>query len=443
MTAAMTARAAPTITIITTMADHEVYLEKLSVFGRLLRQEGMDVSPNETADACRILLDVGFGDRDVVKTALRTVYAKSRDEQLRFDRVFDSFFLSEEAIRAIDKKHIEEELARAQARQEAAEELRGVSDQMGYNEAQQEAYAMLPQEEKQRLRGLRERFMGDQQRSSALYANFIHSVFARSIMEQQMAMEDAATGAMPIDPELGLLFRDISLFEDHEIPKAVSYIQDIAKRINGELAQKRKHSGHSGVLDFRRTIRRGLETGGRFYRLSYKRKRARRKQLVVLCDVSGSMIQFSEFALRFIQSLNQASGSSRVFLFSEEMYEADPFHLQNMDLFRDYVRQSGIYGRGTNLGAALKKLNDENPPIVSPATMLLILSDAKTVDQPLAVQEVLRARAKAGRVFWLNPIPEGKWKYLKSVQTMSELVTMISCSTLQELGNACRRLAFI
>lgn len=425
------------------MADCEVYLEKLSLFGRLLRQEGMDIGPAETADAARILLDLGFADRTVVKTALRTVYAKSRDEQLRFDRVFDSFFLSEDAIRAIDKKRIQRETERAMAREEAARELRGESDQLGYNEAQQEAYAMLPQEEKDRLQGLRDRFLGDQSRNPTLYTNFIHSVFARSIMEQQMSMEDAALGGMAVDPEFGLLFRDISQFEDHEIPKAVSYIQDIAKHINGELSQKRRRSGHSSALDFRRTIRRGLETGGRFYHLAYKKKRARRKQLVVLCDVSGSMIQFSEFALRFIQSLNQASGSSRVFLFSEEMTEADPFHLQNMDLFRDYVRQSGIYGKGTAVGAALRKLNDMKPPVLSPAAMLLILSDAKTVDQALTAQEVLRARSKAGRVFWLNPIPQGKWKYLKSVQAMAELCTMISCSTLQELGSACRRLAFM
>ena len=114
-----------------------------------------------------------------------------------------------------------------------------------------------------------------------------------------------------------------------------------------------------------------------------------------------------------------------------------------MDLFRDYVRRSGIYGRGTDLGGALKKLNDMRPPVLSPASMLLIISDTKTVNQSLAAQEVLRARGRAGRVFWLNPIPERKWKYIGSVQTMSELCTMISCSTLQELGAACRRLAML
>lgn len=425
------------------MVDYEVYLEKLALFGRILRQEGLEVSPNETADACRILLELGFEDRQVVKTALRTVYAKSRDEQLRFDRIFDSFFLSEDAIRAIDKKHTEQEQEHAKALEQARQELQGENDSLFYSKEQQEAYATLSDEEKQRLQNMRERFLGEDSRNPELYASMIHSVFARSIMEQQMYLEDAATGQIALDPELGLMFRDISQFEDSEIPKAVMYIQDIARRINGELTQRRKHSGRTSALDFRRTIRKGLETGGTFYRLAYRRKRLRKKQLVVLCDVSGSMIQFSEFVLRFIQSLNQASGSSRVFLFSEEMREADAFHLQNMDLFRDYVRESGVYGRGTDLGGALQKLNDEKPPVLSPASMLLIISDAKTVNMPLAIHELLRARSKAGKLFWLNPIPERRWKYLNSTQTMSELCTMISCSTLEELGAACRRLAMM
>jgi uncharacterized protein with von Willebrand factor type A (vWA) domain len=427
------------------MADLDlgVYLEKLALFGRILRQEGLDITPNETADAVRILMELGFDDRTVVKTALRTVYAKSRDEQLRFDRIFDSFFLSEDAIRALDKKHTEQELEHAKAVEQAERELQGEADSLFYNEAQKEAYASLTEEEKQRLQNMKDRFMGPDSRNPELYANMIHSVFARSLMEQQMMLEDAAAaGQMAIDPEVGLLFRDISQFEDSEIPKAVYYIQDIAKRINGELTQKRKRSGRAAALDFRRTIRKGLETGGNFYRLAYRRRRMRKKQIVVLCDVSGSMIQFSEFVLRFIQSLNQASGSSRVFLFSEELREADAFHLQNMDLFRDYVRESGVYGRGTDLGSALNKLNEEKPPVLSPATMLLIVSDAKTVNVPLAVHELLRARSRAGKVFWLNPIPERRWKYLNSSQTMAELCTMISCSTLAELGAACRRLAF-
>ena len=425
------------------MSDPQVYLDKLALFGRILRREGMFVSPNETEDACRILLELGFADRETVKAALRTVYAKSREQQLRFDRVFDAFFLSEDAIRAIDKRHQAEELERAKARLQAERDLAGQDPSWSYDDAQREAFAMLSEEEKERLRALHDKYLGENSRNQKLYAGMVHSIISRSIMEQQMLMEDAAVGRAAVDPEMGLLFRDITLFEDREIPKAVVYIQDIARRINGELTQRRKKSGRSAALDFRATIRKGLETGGSFYRLAYRKKRARRRQLVVVCDVSGSMIQFSEFVLRFIQALNQAGGASRVFLFSEELYEADAFHLQNLDLFRDYVRRSGVYGRGTDLGGALKKINDMRPSPLSPATMLLIISDTKTVNQGLAAEELLRARSRAGKVFWLNPIPERKWKYIGSVQTMAERCTMISCSTLQELGSACRRLAML
>ena len=81
------------------MADPGVYSEKLSYFSRMLRREGMSVGPKETADACEILVHVGFDDRELVKTALRTVYAKSREEQTTFDRVFDGFFVSEDTMR--------------------------------------------------------------------------------------------------------------------------------------------------------------------------------------------------------------------------------------------------------------------------------------------------------------------------------------------------------
>ncbi len=425
------------------MTDARVYLDKLALFGRILRREGLDVSPNETEDACRILLELGFDDRETVKAALRAVYAKSREQQLRFDRAFDAFFLSEDAIRAIDRRHQAQELERAKARLQAQRELAGQDPAYSYDDAQREAFAMLSEEERERLRRLHDKYLGENSRNQKLYAGMVHSIISRSIMEQQMLMEDAAVGRSAVDPEMGLLFRDITLFEDREIPKAVVYIQDSARRINGELTQRRKKSGRSAALDFRATIRRGLETGGSLYRLAYRKKRARRRQLVVVCDVSGSMIQFSEFVLRFIQALNQAGGASRVFLFSEELFEADAFHLRNLDLFRDYVRRSGVYGRGTDLGGALKKINDMRPSPLSPATMLLIISDTKTVNQALAAEELQRARSRAGKVFWLNPIPERKWKYIGSVQTMAERCTMISCSTLQELGSACRRLALM
>lgn len=422
------------------MAEPEIYLEKLSAFSRMLRLEGLPISPKETEDAARLLISLGMADRTQVKTALRTVYAKSREEQLSFDRCFDGFFLTEEQMRQQAEAARQRQQELEQHRQEAQEELQLNGQPMDLSDTQREVYAAMPEESRQRLRNFMDKYRGTAERNPKLYGEFIHSVFTRTLLEQQMLLENAGMGAQEADPEIGILYRDISQFKDTEIPKAIELIQAVARQINGELAAKRQRGGHTGQLDFRRTIRKGLQTGGSLYRLAYKRRRAHRRQLVMLCDVSGSMVQFSEFALRFIQSLNQVSDSSRTFLFSESMVEADAFQLQNMDLFRGYVRDSGIYGRGTDLGSALEQLCALRPPVLGSSTTLLILTDGKSIDLGRAAEAMQEAKRRCGRVLCLNPIPENKWSYLRSVQTLGQVCPMVPCSTLRELAAACRRL---
>lgn len=422
------------------MDDPKVYLEKLTVFSRMLRLEGLALSPKETEDAAKLLTELGMGDRKAVKTALRTVYAKSREEQIAFDRCFDAFFLSEEAMRKQAQEQAQREQELEENRRQAQEELQLAGKPMDLSEKQRETYAAMPEEARQRLRNFMDKYRGSAERNPKLYSEFIHSVFTRTLLEQQMLLENAGLGSEAADPDIGILYRDISDFRDTEIPKAIELIQAVARQINGELAAKRRSGGHGGKLDFRRTIRKGLETGGSLHRLKFRRKPRRRKHLVMLCDVSGSMVQFSEFALRFIQSLGEAADSSRTFLFSETMVEADAFQLQNMDRFRSYVKETGIYGRGTDLGTALQELCSLRPPVLTAGSTLLILSDTKTIDFPRAMGALGEAKRLAGRVIFLNPIPEKNWQYVRTIQATAELVPMIPCSTLRELAAACRRL---
>ena len=128
-------------------------------------------------------------------------------------------------------------------------------------------------------------------------------------------------------------------------------------------------------------------------------------------------------------------------MFSEELHEADAFSLQNMDLFRSSIRESGLYGKGTDLGSALEDLLSRQPAVLNRSTTLIILSDTKTVDQPRAIRALLEAKRQAGRVLILNPIPESKWPYLKSAQAFGAVCSMVSCSTLNALAAACRRLS--
>ena len=57
-----------------------------------------------------------------------------------------------------------------------------------------------------------------------------------------------------------------------------------------------------------------------------------------------------------------------------------------------------------------------------------------------AIAALREAQRQAGKVIWLNPIPERHWKHIRSVQTFASLCSMVCCSTLQSLAAACRRL---
>lgn len=423
------------------MNYHEsVYVEKLTAFSALLREEGITAGPQETADACTVLSQMDLRCRETVRDALCAVYAKSREQQLAFYRAFDVYFISVEMRETVKKRQKEEAEELSRLREQAEQDFQVNGQTLDIREDLHEVYLHMSEEKREELRRLTEKSKMNVDRSPRLYTNFIRSVFMRFLLEQQMLMEDAALGVEEADPDTGLLYRDISRFKDTDIPRATALIATIARQLNMELSQKRRRGGHSGDLDFKRTIRKGLETGGSFYRLSYRHKRKKRRQLILLCDVSGSMLQFSEFALRFLKSMSEVSDSIRIFLFSEELREVDPFVLQNMDAFRKYVNTSGLYGRGTNLGRALESLCSlQNDPLTQGST-LLILSDTKTVDVPGAVRALSETQRKAGKVMWLNPIPAGKWQYVQSIQTFSSLCQMIPCSTLEELARACRKL---
>ena len=417
-----------------------VYLEKLAEFSSLLRREGLAVGIQETADAGRILSCLDLTDRETACCALQAVYAKSREEQVVFRRAFDGFFVSLEQREALRREHEAEARELARRRAQAERELRVNGKPMELREDLREVYVRMDEEKREQLRQMLERTRGLLGRNpEKLYGNFVRSVFTRFLLEQQMALEDAAVGVEPADPDLALLYRDISRFREADVPRAAALIASISRRLDAELSRRRQGRSRSGELNFRRTIRKGLETGGSFYRLSCKRARRTRQRLVLLCDVSGSMLPFSEFALRFLKSMSEVSETSAIYLFSEEVRPVDPFALQNMDAFRDYVRASGLFGRGTDLGSALEYLC-QPPAVLGGSTTLVVLSDTKTIDLPRAAQSLAEARRQAGKVLWLNPVPERKWPYMRSIQTISMLCRMVPCSTLDELARACRKM---
>ena len=417
-----------------------VLYDRMVRFVNDLRAQGMPVGLRETADMLTALELVGFEDRDTVRAAMRTILAGTKREQEVFDRLFGLYFVSREEFEQ-NRQAMAQAQAELEARRRELEETLSVNGKpIELREDLKDVYAKMPQSERDRLKDIADRFSGKMEHAPKLYEGFIRSVFMKSLLEQQMVLEDAAEGAMPLDSDADLMFRNISNFKDSEIPRAYQLIDQVTRRINGDIVARRKAAGRSAALDFRRTIRAGLSTGGALCRLKHKKRHSRRKRVVMLCDVSGSMLQFSEFAIRFIKSLSEVSDHSEIFLFSEQVQRVSPFALEDMSRFGSYVRASGVWGRGTNAGRALEAVMEVRPAVLTPHTVLIVLSDAKSVDLDRAELALTQARRQAGGVVWMNPIPEAKWQYLRGVTRLKQHCDMVPCGTLDELARACAKL---
>ena len=418
----------------------DALFDRMVRFVNDLRAQGMTIGMRETEDMLRALHLVGFEDRDAVRAAMRAILAGTRREQETFDKLFALYFVSAEEFEANRRAMAKARAAMEQRRRELEETLTVDGKPIEFRDDLKDVYARMPQSERDRLRDIADKFSEKMEHAPKLYEGFIRSVFMKSLLEQQMVLEDAAEGAMQQDSDADMMFRDISNFRDSEIPRAYQLIDQVTRRINGAIVARRRAAGRSAALDFKRTIRAGLSTGGALCSLRYKKRHSRRKRVVMLCDVSASMMQFSEFAIRFIKSLSEVSDHSVIFLFSEQVQRVNPFALQDMSLFAGYVRSSGVWGRGTNIGRALEAVLAANPPVLGLGTVLIVLSDAKSVDLNRAEAALVKASRQAGSVVWMNPIPEAKWQYLKGVTRLRPHCSMVPCGTLDALARACARL---
>ncbi|MFC7505563.1 VWA domain-containing protein, partial [Nocardioides sp. GCM10030258] len=130
----------------------------------------------------------------------------------------------------------------------------------------------------------------------------------------------------------------------------------LARRLATRLA-KEQHSRHSrsAPLDFRRTVRASMATGGVPMTTHHRPKRPHRTDLVVLCDVSGSTANFAQFTLLFVFALREVFQSMRAFTFIDHVHEvtghfrpgADP-----VDVLADLAASAShaaLWGR-TNYG---------------------------------------------------------------------------------------------
>jgi uncharacterized protein with von Willebrand factor type A (vWA) domain len=181
--------------------------------------------------------------------------------------------------------------------------------------------------------------------------------------------------------------------------------------------------------------------------VTHHRPRAPHKpELVVLCDVSGSVAGFAHFTLMLTAALREQFTAVRAFAFIDTCDEVTHLFAPGVDL----VRATGRIGREARLvwfdghsdyGHALEVFADRWPDAVGPKTSLLVLGDARTNYRDPGLPTLRRLVGAARHAYWLNPEPRRQWGSGDSAATRyAEEIEMVECRTIAQLTDFVLRL---
>jgi hypothetical protein len=223
-------------------------------------------------------------------------------------------------------------------------------------------------------------------------------------------------------------------------------IQPLARRLASRVSRE-QHARRRGPIDFRRTVRASMSSGGVPIDTRHRPKRPGRTDLVVLCDVSGSVANFASFTLMLVFALREQFNRVRAFTFVDEIHEvtdrfrpgADP--AQTMADLAASARHASLWGR-TNYGRALTRFAEEHSDALTPKTNLLILGDARSNHTDLALPVARDLVHAARHSWWLNPEHARNWDTGDSAaREYGRLFSMVECRNLTQLGEFVHDLA--
>ncbi|MFC7756544.1 VWA domain-containing protein [Tsukamurella soli] len=234
-----------------------------------------------------------------------------------------------------------------------------------------------------------------------------------------------------------------------ELKRMEATVRPLARILATRLMVRRRRA-RRGPIDLRRTLRRSMSTGGVPIDLVHRRPRPSRPELVLLCDLSGSVAGFSNFTLLLTHSLRAEFSKIRVFGFVDGVDEItdyiDPTRALTVDsvvgMFDRVIRETKVsrFG-GSDYGGMLRRFVDEFPDAVTHRGTLLILGDARTNYTDPALDSLVELTERARHVFWLNPERRGAWGTGDSVaDRYGEIVDMYECRTAGQLADVIARL---
>lgn len=246
--------------------------------------------------------------------------------------------------------------------------------------------------------------------------NEVRREILRRLVEDRGAEAVARTVRTPLVEDLDLMHatRD-------EVAQLERAVAPLARKLATRLAQRRKR-GSKGRLDVRATIRRSLAHGGALVEPRFKPPRRSKPELVLLCDVSGSMATFARFTMHLTYAIASELSRVRVFAFIDGIDEVTSFFgtdvafeegLARMGAEADLVRRDGH----SDYGRSFAEFRERFADAVTARTTIVVTGDARNNYRDAGVEDLAEVAATARAMFWLNPESRRYWDTGDSIMT--------------------------
>jgi uncharacterized protein len=340
--------------------------QRLSAFMRTLRENAFPVGLKEGADAALVLASPLAVRREGLRSALKALVCARRSDWLKFDAVFDAFWLGRSVRRVVPLASEARSTNPSERRQLSGPEV-GQHHETGFGE-------QVPGAD------------GETDRDAGASAR----------------MEGAARAERLAETDFRKIHDPEAMAEAHALSAR------LARHMRTRLSRRERARLKGRRLDLRRTIRHNVEHGGVPIELMWRKRKRKPLRLVVLLDASGSMSLYTSVFVRFIHGVLDHFREAEAFLFHTRLVHVSAA-MRERDAARALDRLSLLaqgVGGGTRIGESLSTFNRWHArSVIHSRTCVMIISDGYDTGAPEVMAGEMRSLARrCKRIVWLNPM---------------------------------------
>jgi len=353
--------------------DNPKLVHNITHFARALRKAGLPIGPGRVIDAIRAVEAAGFSEKQDFYWTLHACFVNRPEHRAVFAQIFRLYWR--------DPRYLEHMMSMM------IPAVRGVQEDRLAQAAEKRAAEAL-------LDGV------------ARDEPPAHD----SAAEDDSQIEIDASRTMAGEERLKSL--DFKQIDTEEMAAAKRMIARLSLPVKPIASRRTEAALYGARIDCRRTLRSAMRRGGEVYDLALKRPKPRWPNLVVLCDISGSMSQYSRVVLHFLHAVSNAKGAGwakvHAFTFGTRLTNITR-HMGQRDVdaaLKAAGAEAQDWEGGTRIGACLHEFNrDWSRRVLGQGAVVLLITDGLDRDDPDALsREMERLQLSSRRLIWLNPL---------------------------------------